>query len=111
MTLMGHGRTNKHTTGTDMEFATGMVLTAGTMTFANEWYQTKQVNWRVLIATILLAGAIDFTTKIDNTVANAFAVMIFIGAGTTQFNGKSAFDTLSGLFGSGTPAKQKARVI
>ena len=90
-----------------MEFATGMVLTAGTMTFANEWWQTKQVNWRVPVATLLLAAAIDFVTKLDTTVANGLAVMIFIGAGTAQFNGKSAFDTLADLFGGANPPKGK----
>lgn len=89
-----------------MEFGTGMVLFAGTMTFANEWYQTKQVNWRVPVATLLLAGAIDFLSKVDNKIANGLAVMIFIGAGTTQFRGKSAFDTLSDLFNN-QPKKGK----
>lgn len=95
-----------------MDFATGMVLTAGTMTFANEWWQTKQANWRVVVATLLLAGAVGFVDKIDNKIANAFAVMIFIGAGTAQFNGRSAFDTISDLFG-GPPAakKQTVRVV
>src|SRR5215470_4958663 len=90
-----------------MEFGTGMVLVAGTMTFANEWYQTRSVNWRVPIATFLLARAIEFIGKIDTKISNAFAVMIFIGAGTTQFNGRSAFDTLSDLFGGpvGQPKK------
>lgn len=88
-----------------MEFGTGLVLTAGTMTFTNEWYQTKQVNWRVPVATLLLAAAIDFLSKVSNTTANAFGVMIFLGAGTTQFNGKSAFDTLSDLFGGANPTK------
>jgi hypothetical protein len=90
-----------------MEFATGMTLTAGTMTFANEWYQTKQVNWRVPVATLLLAAGIDFLDRIDNKIANALAVMIFIGAGTTTFAGRSAFDTLSDLFGGANTPKPK----
>jgi len=81
-----------------MDFAAGMVLTAGTMTFVNEWYQTKQVNWRVPIATLLLAAGIEFVSKIDTKIGNGLAVMIFIGAGTTKFRGKSAFDTLGDLF-------------
>jgi hypothetical protein len=81
-----------------MEFGTGLVLFSGTMTFANEWYQTKQYNWRVPVATLLLAGAVDFLGKLDTKIANALSVMIFIGAGTTEFRGRSAFDTLSDLF-------------
>ena len=80
------------------EFATGIVITAGTMTFANEWYQTKSVNWRVPIATLLLAAAADGLSKLDNTIANMLAVMVFIGAGSATFNGKSAFETLAELF-------------
>ena len=87
-----------------MEFGTGLVLTAGTMTFANEWYQTKQVNWRVPIATLLLAGVMEFIGKLDSKISNALGVMIFIGAGSTPFRGKSAFDTLSDLFNP--PAKK-----
>ena len=91
-----------------MEMATGIVLTAGTMTFANEWYQTKQVNWRVPVATLFLAAGTDFLTRLDSKIATALAVMIFIGAGTTQFNGKSAFDTLGSLTGNvNAPKKGK----
>lgn len=90
-----------HTIGTDMEVATGVVLAAGTMTFANEWWQTRQVNWRVPVATLLLGAAFDFFSKLDSGISNMLAAMVFIGAGTTQFNGKSAFDTLAGVF----PAK------
>jgi len=81
-----------------MELATGIVITAGTMTFANEWWQTKQVNWRVPVATLFLGAAFDFFSKLDNKIANMLAVMVFIGAGTATFNGKSAFDTLAGLY-------------
>lgn len=91
-----------------MEFGTGLVLTAGTMTFLNEWYQTNKVNWRVPIATLLLAAAIDFLGKIDNRVANGFGILIFVGAGSTQFNGRSAFGTLAQLFG-GTNQPGKGR--
>lgn len=89
-----------------MEFGTGLVLVAGTMTFANEWYQTHQVNWRVPIATLLLAGAISFLGKIDNRVANGFGILIFVGAGSTQFNGQSAFGTLAQVFGGANTARK-----
>jgi hypothetical protein len=88
------------------DFGTGIVVVAGTMTFANEWYQTGKVNWRVPIATFLLAGAIGFLGRVDNRIGNALGVMIFIGAGTAQFNGKSAFDTLAQLFGGANAPKQ-----
>jgi hypothetical protein len=93
-----------------MDFGTGIVIVAGTMTFTNEWYQTGKVNWRVPIATVLLAGAIGFLGRIDNRIGNGLGVMIFIGAGTTKFNGHSAFGTLAQLFGGANPPKQKGKL-
>jgi hypothetical protein len=80
-------------------------LLAGTMTFANEWYQTKKVNWRVPIATLLLAAAFDGLQKLDKPASISLAIMVFIGAGVTQFNGKSAFGTLSQLFPANSTKK------
>jgi hypothetical protein len=96
-----------------MELATGVVLAAGTMTFANEWWQTKQVNWRVPVATLLLGAAFDFFSKLDSGISNMLAAMVFIGAGTTTFNGKSAFDTLAGVFPARAahPAAQTQRRV
>ena len=90
-----------------------ITLTAGTITFANEWWQTKQVNFRVLVATALLAAAIDGLGKLDSKIATSLSVMILIGALTTEFNGKSAASTLAGIFPPGgivkqQPAKKKA---
>lgn len=88
-----------------MRTATAIVLAAGTMTFGNEWYQTKQVNWRIPVATLFLAAAFDAMAILDDTIANMLAIMVLIGAGVTEFNGKSAFDTLSELFPTkGQPA-------
>jgi hypothetical protein len=93
-----------------MELATGIVITAGTMTFANEWWQTKQYNWRVPVATLFLGAAFDFMSKLDTGIANMLAIMVFIGAGVSTFNGKSAFDTLAGIFGPQTNQPQPRRV-
>ena len=84
--------------------ATSIILAAGTMTFANEWYQTKQVNWRIPVATLILAAAFDGLSQLDSAAATSLAVIAFIGAGTAEFNGKSAFATLAQLF----PASGKA---
>ena len=81
-----------------MELATGIVLTAGTMTFANEWYQTKQLNFRIPVATLLLAAGFDGLSKLDTKISTTLAVIVFIGALTTEFNGKSTASTLAGLF-------------
>lgn len=84
-----------------MEPATAIVLFAGTATFANEWYQTKQVNWRVPVATLLIAAAFDGLSHLDRGISTMLAVMVLIGAGTTEFNGQSIAGTLAQLFKSG----------
>ena len=89
------------------ETATVVVLTAGTITFANEWWQTHQINWRVPVATVLLAAAFDGLSKLDRQVATLLSVMVLIGAVTTEFNGKSAASTLAGLFPPTSGGKQQ----
>lgn len=84
-----------------MEPATAIILAAGTMTFANEWYQTKQVNWRIPVATLIIGAAFDGLAHLDSGIATMLAVMVLIGAGTTDFNGKSVASTLAGVFTSG----------
>jgi hypothetical protein len=93
-----------------MEPATAIVLVAGTMTFANEWYQTKQVNWRVPVATLLLAAVFDGISHLDRGIATTISVMVLIGAATTDFNGKSVADTVSSLFTNTTPAPGATKV-
>jgi hypothetical protein len=95
-----------------MELATGIILAAGTITFANEWWQTKQVNFRIPVATLLLAAGFDGLSKLDAKISATLAFIVFIGALTTEFNGKSAASTLAGLFpANGKPpaAKQPTR--
>jgi len=84
-----------------LEPATAIILFAGTMTFANEWYQTKQVNWRIPVATLLVAAGFDGLSHLDSGIATMLAVMVLIGAGTTEFNGQSVAGTLAQLFKSG----------
>lgn len=85
--------------------ATAVVLTAGTITFANEWYQTKELNWKIPLATILAALATDALSHISDNAALGLSILILIGAATTRFNGKSVADTLSETF-SKQPAKK-----
>jgi hypothetical protein len=81
--------------------ATVIIVVAGTTTFANEWWQTKVVNWRIPIATALLAAAFDGLAHLDSGAATGLALMALLGAATVKFNGHSAADTISGLFASG----------
>lgn len=71
-------------------YAPALVLTAGVLTFGNEWLQTGQLNWRVPIATLLGAGILGAIGAISAGAANGLGVMVLIAAANTQFNGKSA---------------------
>lgn len=92
-----------------MALATGIILTAGTVTFANEWYQTHTVNLRVPVATLLAAAIFDGLAHIDDKAATSLSVIVLIGAMTAKFNGESAADTLAKLFNT-TTSKGKAKV-
>lgn len=77
--------------------ATVIILTAGTLTFGTEWYETHKLDWKVPVATLLLAPAFDVFSKIDTRGANILSFMILLGAATTEFNGKSFVNILEGL--------------
>lgn len=77
------------------ETATVIVLTAGSITFVNEWYQTKKVDWKVPLATLLGAFLMDGLSHLDQGAATGLSVMILIAAAVTRFNGHSAADTIS----------------
>lgn len=93
--------------------ATGIVLTAGTITFANEWYQTNTVDWKIPVATVLVAALFDGLAHIDEKAAVGLSVVVLIGAVTTRFNGKSVADTVGSFFkgGPATSAKTKPVVL
>ncbi len=87
--------------------ATVIILTAGTATFANEWYQTNQVNWRVPVATVLVAAAFDVFARVDSKAATIASVIVLIGALTATLNGNSILDEIAGVAGV-KPKKKKA---
>jgi hypothetical protein len=85
---------------------TVIVLTAGTITFTNEWYQTKTINWRVPVATLILAGIFDGLARIDERAATGLSVMILIAAMLTKFGGKSVADQLAETFSAHSPKRK-----
>lgn len=87
--------------------ATGIILVAGTITFANEWYQTQQINWRVPVATLIAAAVFDGLAQLDSKAALGLSVIVLIGAFTTRFNGKSVADTVSQTVARKTPVPRK----
>lgn len=75
---------------------TGMkfVLVAGTMSFGNEWFQTKKVNWRIPVATVLAGAATAGIGRVSPGGAASLGVMAIIVASTTSLNGKSPIEEL-----------------
>ncbi len=76
-------------------YAPALVLTAGAMTFGNEWLQTDKLNWRVPVAALLGAGILGAIGAVSTGAANGLGVMILIAAANTEFNGKSAVQEIA----------------
>lgn len=85
--------------------ATGIILIAGTATFTTEWYNTKKVNFKVAVATMLAAAVFDGFAKLDDKAATGLAVIVLLGALTTKWGGKSAVETVASAM-SNTEKKQ-----
>jgi hypothetical protein len=90
-----------------MSTAPGIVFIAGTLTFANEWYQTDKINWRVPIATFGAAWLMAGVAEVSGNTATGLAVMALIVACTTPFGGKSVVQEIASVVGTpaGTPSK------
>lgn len=86
--------------------ATGIILVAGTITFANEWYQTGKADFKVAVATMIAAAVFDGISHISPTAGTGLAVIALLAAFTTKFNGKSVADTVAGIFSEATNKKQ-----
>lgn len=86
--------------------ATGIILVAGTLTWGNEWLQTNKVSWRVPVATLLAAGIIDMVSKIDDRAGIGVALMVFIGAVTAPFGGKSVIQEFNSVVLKGNDKSQ-----
>jgi hypothetical protein len=89
----------------DTNVATGIVIVAGTVTFGNEWYQTKEVNWKIPLATILIALGIDGLSHLDSNAATGLAILVLIGAVTTKFNGQSVANVIYNTFSQHAPER------
>lgn len=80
-----------------------LVLLAGTLTFSNEWLQTKQINWRVPVATVLAAAATAGIGRVSPGGATSIGVMALIVAAATPLNGKSPIQEVSGVVNKSSP--------
>jgi hypothetical protein len=90
--------------------ATTIVLITGGITFTGEWYWQHKIDWKVPLATVLLAAGAEGLSAVDKNGATIFAVMAFLAAATTKFNGHSAIDMVSNLVKGGpSPAPAKGK--
>jgi hypothetical protein len=67
-----------------MAASTGIILTAGVITFGNEWAQTGKPNWRVAIASLGTAWLFSGLEKLDEQAAVGLAAIVMI---TVLFGG------------------------
>ena len=84
---------------------TDIVLIAGAVTFTGEWYWEKKIDWKVPLATVLLAAMFEGLSNVDRNGATLLSLMVFAGAASTKFNGHSAFDMVTALVGGGKTKK------
>lgn len=61
-----------------MAESTGIILTAGAITFVNEWIQGGTPNFRVAIATLGAALVFSGLEKLDTEAAVGLAVIVMI---------------------------------
>jgi hypothetical protein len=81
-----------------MSAASGIIITAGTITFVNEWWQARQTEWRIPVATIITAALMEGLASIDSGAATGLAIIVLTGALVTRINGKSVADSISDAF-------------
>jgi hypothetical protein len=87
--------------------ATVIIITAGTITFTNEWLQTHEVNLRIPLATVLAAAVFDTLAHFNDKAATGLAIIVLLGAVTTKFSGKSIANEVRDTF-KGKPQLIKA---
>jgi hypothetical protein len=84
-----------------------LVLLAGSLTFSNEWLQTRELNWRVPVATVLAAAATAGLGRVSPGGATGLGVMALIVAAATPLNGKSPIQEIGSVVNSRSSVKTK----
>lgn len=77
-----------------MAESTGIVLTAGTIAFANEWAQNGDINLRIPIATLGVALLFAGVERLDVKAGVGLAYIMLISAILTPIKGKSPAQTV-----------------
>jgi hypothetical protein len=89
---------------------TVLVLTAGTLTFSNEWLQTHSLNWRVPVATVLAAAMVDVVAHVSPGAGTGLGLMALIVAATVPLNGKSPIQEIAGIVNTKTTPASTQKV-
>ena len=61
-----------------MAASTGIILTAGMITFGNEWVQLGKPNWRIALGTLGSAVVFAGLEKLDEQAAVGLAAIVMI---------------------------------
>jgi hypothetical protein len=77
-----------------MAQSTGIILTAGTVSFGNEWLQTETPNFRIPVATLVAAVFLDGVEKLYPKAAVGISVIALITVIITPLHGKSPMQTI-----------------
>jgi len=82
--------------------ATIIVLVAGGSTFTAQWALGHTIDWKVPLATLLLAAGFEGFSAIDRNGATLMSLFVLLGALTTKFDGHSSIELLtSAISGTG----------
>lgn len=94
-----------------MATGTNLVLLTGGLTFTNEWLQTKEINWRIPVATLIAAAVVDGLSHLSPGGATALGVMTLIAGATVPINGKSPIQELLTVLPSGKSSPQSMQKV
>jgi len=87
-----------------------LVLLAGTLTFSNEWLQTREINWRVPVATVLAAAATAGIGRVSPGGATSLGVIALVVAAATPLNGRSPIQEIGSVVNSSSSSRKHSTV-
>jgi hypothetical protein len=88
-----------------------LVILAGTLTFGNEWLQTREVNWRIPVATVLAGAAAAAVGQVSPSGAASLGVMALIVAAVTPLNGRSPVQEFSAVINESPVMKHGTKTV
>lgn len=93
-----------------MAKSTGIILTASGIAFANDWYQTGDPNFRIVMGGLGAALFMTGLEKLSQPAAVGISVITLITVLATPIDGHSPADTVNQIIGNEQPKKKKKKV-